>query len=229
MARFPTLQPSSERAATLSRTIIQADALTWLDEHSAEPHTSVITSLPDVTELPGRDLGHWRRWFGEAARRVLRWVPDDGVAVFHQSDIQREGRWIDKGYLVSRAAEDEGVPLLWHKIVCRKPPGSLLHGRASYSHLLCFSREVRAPIEKPTPDVLADAGFMPWSKATGVASCALACTFIQAQTTTRLVVDPFCGSGTILAVAGLHGFDTIGIDVSARRCRAARKLVLPEP
>jgi DNA modification methylase len=65
---------------------------------------------------------------------------------------------------------------------------------------------------------------MPWSRATGVHACQLACRFLLEETPTRLVVDPFCGHGTVLAVANAMGLDTIGIDVSVRQCRAARKL-----
>jgi hypothetical protein len=40
------------------------------------------------------------------------------------------------------------------------------------------------------------------------------------------VVDPFCGRGTVLAVANAMGFDAIGVDLSAKRCRAARAFVV---
>src|SRR5688500_20262747 len=105
------------------RRIIQADALAWLPENPATLGTSVVTSLPDVSEL--RELGFeaWRQWFITAARAVLKWVPANGVAIFFQSDIRYQGFWVDKGYLVMRAAESEGASLVWHKIVCRKPPG----------------------------------------------------------------------------------------------------------
>jgi DNA modification methylase len=64
-------------------------------------------------------------------------------------------------------------------------------------------------------------------KATGVEACALACRFLLAETATRLVVDPFCGQGTVLAVANALGLDAVGVDHSQRCCRAARKLRLP--
>jgi len=115
---------------------------------------------------------------------------------------------------------------LWHKIVCRKPPGTITHGRASYSHLICFSRPRVVAPKRPGPDVLADAGFMPWSRAMGVSACQLACRFLLEETPTRLVVDPFCGHGTVLAVANAMGLDALGIDISVRQCRAARKLTV---
>jgi hypothetical protein len=212
--------------STLSptRQIIRAEALAWLAEHEAPAGASVITSLPNVSELPVRDFDAWRTWFVDAAERVLRWLPSTGVAMFYQSDIRHAGVWVDKSYLVMRAAEAAQVSLLFHKIVCRKPPGTITHGRASYSHLLGFARAPRPSMAHPGPDVLADAGAMPSSKSMGVLACRVACRFLREETDTRTVVDPFCGHGTALAVANAFGFDAIGIDTSARQCRAARAL-----
>lgn len=207
-----------------SRRIVHADALAWLDDNPSEPGTSVITSVPDLSEVPGLDLEGWRRWSIATMRRVIEWLPADGVAIFYQSDIRRGGEWIDKGYLVMRAIEDAGASLAWHKIVCRKPPGTLSLGRASYSHMLCAAPAPRPAPTRPSPDVLADAGFMAWSKAMGVEACRFACEYLRDETTARTVVDPFCGHGTALAVANDLGFDAIGVDLSARRCSAARKL-----
>lgn len=219
---FP-YEPCSER------TIVRGDALSFLAERKAEPGTSVITSLPDVSELPELGFEAWRDWFVGAAQAVLRYLPADGVAIFFQSDIRMEGTWIDKGYLVSKAAELEGAHLLWHKIVCRKPAGTIMFGRASYSHMLCFSPSERPQPSHPGPDVLADAGPMPWSKAMGVNACVLACRYLREETQTRLVVDPFCGHGTALAVANAMGFAALGVDRSSRQCRAARKLTVELP
>jgi tRNA G10 N-methylase Trm11 len=43
------------------------------------------------------------------------------------------------------------------------------------------------------------------------------------------VVDPFCGQGTVLAVANTLGLAAIGVDRNSRACRAARKLTLELP
>jgi hypothetical protein len=176
-----------------------------------------------VSELPELGFEGWRRWFVTAAAAVIRWLPADGLAVFYQSDIRHGGAWVDKGYLVQRAAEEQAT-LVWHKIVCRRPAGTISHGRATYSHLICFSRRERGAPTHPGPDVLADAGFMPYSKAMGVAACRSACRFLQQESTTRIVVDPFCGQGTILAVANAMGLDALGVDHSIRKCRRARTL-----
>lgn len=208
------------------RHIVHAEALAWLDANPAEPGSSVITSLPDVSEVSALDFEGWRGFFVGAARRILRWIPSDGVAIFFQSDIRHHGVWVDKGYLIARAAEEEGASLVWHKIVCRMAPGVPTQGRASYSHMLCLSRGPRAHPRRPSPDVLPDAGFKPWSRAMGVEACRLACRYLLDETTTRIVVDPFCGHGTALAVANALGLDAVGVDVGARKCRAARSLVI---
>lgn len=207
-----------------SRRIVHGDALVWLAAHRAPANASVITSLPDISELPALDLTAYRGFFDAVVRALIAWLPPMQVAIFFQSDVCLDGVWLDKGYLVMRAAEAVGARLLWHKIVCREPPGSIARGRAGYSHLLCVSRALSAAPLRTLPDVLAQPGFKPWSKAMGVAACLLACQFLRAETDATLVVDPFCGHGTALAVANALGFDALGIDSSMRQCRAARRL-----
>jgi hypothetical protein len=209
------------------RTVVHAEAVAWLTANPAPAGASIITSMPDVSELSNRSLDAWRAWFVAAATRILEWLPDDGVAIFFQSDIRHEGCWIDKGYLIMAAAErltPRPAPLIWHKIVCRHPPGSISQGRPTYSHMLCFARAPLPAVTRPGPDVLAAAGHMPWKRAMGEAACRVACRFLRDETPTRLVVDPFCGQGTALAVANAFGFEAIGVDLSTSRCRIAAEL-----
>ena len=209
-----------------TRTIVHGEALTWMAENAADPSAGVITSLPDVSERPDLDFDGWRSWFILAARRVIAWTPSRGAAIFFQSDVRHDGTIVDKSYLVMRAAEEEGASLLWHKIVCRRPPGTISFGRPSWSHMLCIGHEPRPPARRPGPDVLPDAGFMPWSRAMGVFACRVACTYLQEEIAARIIVDPFCGRGTVLAVANEMGLDAIGVELSAKRCKAARALVV---
>jgi hypothetical protein len=205
-----------------SRQVHHADALAWLPDADLSG-CSVITSLPDVSEVP-MPFDTWRAWFVDAARLVLERTPDDSVAMFYQSDIRHDGRWVDKGHLVQRAADDASVSLLFHKIVHRRQAGTLTRGRASYSHLLAFSRTLRPSLKDVTPDVLLSAGEMPTPKSMGVVACTEAVRFVVKETSTRTIVDPFCGAGTVLAVANALGLDAIGVDLSTRACRKARSL-----
>ena len=223
------VEPAGEGAPR--RLVVQADALAWLRENVSEAGDAVVTSLPDVSELPelGPGLDGWKRWFVEAAAAVMAWPQPGRPSLFFQSDVRHQGQWVDKAYLVQQAAERAGALLIFHKIVCRKPPGTLTQGRASYSHLLAFTVGQQLIPKKPSADVLPDAGDMPWSRAMGTRACEAACRFLLDETPARRVVDPFCGKGTVLAVANALGLDALGVELSAKRCRAAQKLSVAAP
>lgn len=185
----------------------------------------MVTSLPDVSEL-GIALPRWREWFLEAVRLVVDGVTDESAALFFQSDIKRDGRWIDKGALVTRAAEDAGAHVLFHKLVCRRPPGMLTMGRPGFTHLIAVSRELRCPDVLSIPDIITDAGPLPWVRAMGVRAAAHAVRFARDQARATVVVDPFCGVGTVLAVANALGLDALGVEKSKKRCVQARLLAV---
>jgi hypothetical protein len=195
-------------------------------ENAADEGDSVVTSLPDLSERSDLDFEGWKAWFVLCARRVIAWTPPQGVAIFFQSDIRHEDALVDKSHLVMRAAEEESASLLWHKIVCRRPPGTISFGRPSWSHMLCIAHAPRPTPKRPGPDVLPDAGSMPWSRAMGVRACEVACAYLRDEVLARVVVDPFCGRGTVLAVANAMGLDAVGVELSAKRCRAARALTV---
>jgi hypothetical protein len=212
------------------REIHQADAIAWLGAQERLVGASVVTSLPDLSEVPGLGFEGWQRWFEDAAALVASRVPDDGVAIFFQSDIKHGGAWIDKGAMVSRGAERAGMRLVFHAIVCRLPPGTPTFGRASYAHLLGYSWPARpAGPARAMAHVIPDGGFKPGPKAMGVNACIAACRFVLEETPTRTVVDPFCGWGTVLAVANALGLGAVGVDLSGKRCRSARKLTVDLP
>lgn len=186
----------------------------------------MVTSLPDHSELPALGVDGWRRWFSDTVALACRAVADDAVAVFFQTDVKHDGRWIDKGHLVHLGADAAGSHLLWHKIACRTPPGMISFGRPAYAHVMAFSRELRLPPARSTADVLPTLGAMPWSRAMGADVCRAVARFLVEHTTTRTVVDPFCGVGTMLAAANAAGLAAIGVEISRRRAARARTLTL---
>jgi hypothetical protein len=206
--------------------IHHGDGVEWLRNASLGPEHAIVTSLPDVSEIPELGFAGWRDWFVEASEGVCRAVDEGALAIFYQTDIKLDGRWVDKSLLVSEGAARAQSHLLWRKVVCRCPPGSISFGRPAYAHLLCFSRSARLLPGQSTPDVLPQTGEMSWSRAMGADVCKSVIEFLRAHTQCTTVVDPFCGHGSILAAANAHGLDAIGVEKSRRRAVKARKLVV---
>jgi hypothetical protein len=186
-----------------------------------------VTSLPDVSEV-NLPLAAWRTWFLEAVTLVVQALPAQSAAVFFQSDILHDGTWVDKGALVVRAAEDAGAHVLLHKIVARRTPGLLTRGRPGFTHLLAVSRELRCREPAPIPDIIVDPGRQPWVRAMGIRAAAHAVRFARDQARARVIFDPFCGVGTVLAVANTLGLDALGVERSTKRCELARALTVAE-
>ena len=117
-----------------------------------------MTSLPDHSEIPALGVDGWRAWFVDTVALACRQVADDAVAVFFQTDVKHDGRWIDKGHLVHLGIDAAGSHLLWHKVVCRVRPGQTTFGRPAYAHMLCASRGLKLSAGASTPDVLPELG-----------------------------------------------------------------------
>jgi hypothetical protein len=201
------------------------DGPAWLAARTPlPPDHAVVTSLPDVSELT-LGLDAWRAWFVEAAALACRAVADEAVAILYQTDVKRDGRWVDKGHLATLGAERAESALLFHRIVCRVAPGAVTFGRPAYAHLLGFSRALRLPPAASTADVIARPGAMSWARAMPREACDAVARFLVDRTGCRTVVDPFCGAGTMLAVANAHGLDAVGVERSPKRAARARRLL----
>ena len=209
------------------RVVECADAIPWMQARGRIEGACAVTSLPDVSEV-NLPLPAWRGWFLQAARLVIDAVPEESAAVFFQSDIKRDGEWVDKGALVTRAAEEAGARILFHKIVCRRPPGMLTHGRPGFTHLIAVSRAMKCPDVLPIPDVIVDAGEQKWVRAMGVRAAGHAVRFAREQVGAKIIFDPFCGVGTVLAVANALGLDALGVEKAGKRAEAARALRVTE-
>ncbi len=207
-----------------TRTVHATDAIAWLQAHPVQPGTSLIASLPDFSEFPGLSLAEWKTWFTDTARLILSKTPEAGVTLFFQSDIKFEGEWVNKAYLVSKAADQLGHATLFHKIFCRAAPGNTTFGKPAYSHLLAFSKSVRPDVSRSTPDVLESLGDKVWVRGMGFEACKVALEFVRTETQTHTIINPFCGQGSILAVANSLGFHAVGIEKSPKRAEHARKL-----
>ena len=202
-----------------------AEAIAWMRERGCIAGACAVTSLPDVSEV-GLALPAWRSWFLDAVGRVVDSVPPASAAIFFQSDIKREGAWIDKGAMVVRAAEDAGARVLFHKIVCRRPPGLLTLGRPGYTHFIAVSRAMVCPDVLPIPDIIVDAGRLTWVRAMGLKAAAHAVRFARDHAQATTIFDPFCGVGTVLAVANALGVGAVGVELARKRADESRRLTI---
>lgn len=201
--------------------VINGDAVEWLRARPRQAGCSLVTSLPDVAEL-GVSISLWEGFFVEAASACLAAVPDEGVAVFLQTDKKVDGRWISKAGLVLHAAAADGSALLAHQIVCRHPPGTVSMGRPGFSHLLVFSRGLRAPAALSSADVLLDPGVAAWSHGMGPAVATRALRWIGGLSpSTTTILAPFCGLGEALVAARAAGLGAIGIERNRKRAAQA--------
>ncbi len=212
---------------TPRRTVHCADALQFLREQPLGAGDAVFTSMPDSSEMKRLDFVAWQEWFADAARAVVAAVAPHSAAIFYQTDVKRDGAWVDKAYLVQRGAYAAGARLLWHKIVCRAPAGIATGARPGYAHLLCFSIELRDVAARATADVLPELGAMTWSRAIGRHAAEAGVAWLREHAGARCIVDPFCGVGTVLAVANRQGLDALGVELAPSRAAKARALTLP--
>ncbi|HEX6812094.1 MAG TPA: SAM-dependent methyltransferase [Planctomycetota bacterium] len=212
--------------AAPDRTVHHTDGVQWLRDHGLAPGQAVLTSLPDSSELKRLAFAEWREWFTSTAELIVRALPERSAAIFYQTDVKRDGAWVDKSFLVQRGIEAAGARLLWHKIVCRAPAGVATGGRPGYAHMLCASRDLTNDAERATPDVLPRLGAMTWPRAIGLEAAHAAVLWLRDHAEATCIVDPFCGIGTALAVANHHGLAAIGVEIAEGRARKARELAI---
>lgn len=212
------------------REVIIAETEAWLSSHRCRPGTSVITSLPDYSEVHPqggfKNFEQWSVWFVRLTAQILGWLPPESYGIFFQSDVRFDNRWVDKSYLLLEGAHKTKAQLVWRKVICRRPPGSISAGRPTYSHMLCFYTGKVPKILRPGPDVISDCGHKTWSRAMGSVACHVACRFLVEESASTLVFDPFCGEGSVLAAANDWGLGAYGLDISPNRVARSREAIV---
>ena len=100
--------------------------------------------------------------------------------------------------------------------------------RPSYSDLVCYGREVKYNAAAfGVPDIV-ERGKMIWPKAIGLDATILGVNFLKHCAGATRIIDPFCGFGTILAVANYYELDALGVEISSKRSSKALRRTLAE-
>ncbi|CAE7941187.1 unnamed protein product [Symbiodinium sp. KB8] len=238
---------SNDGMKTPKREVVCADALPWIrDVGTFSSDSMILTSLPDVSEVVefAPRFEDWEAFFLDAVRSILEALPSGGVAVFYQTDIRLAGiGQVSKSYLVLHAASQvSGVRLKWHKIVHFGTVDQPTWNAIQFTHLLCFARTLGLPrvgvttetdpvvdLGSTLPDIL-ERGSKPPGLRKGACCMGIHATasvlkwVVRRLPGVRKVIDPFCGAGTVLAIANEYGLDALGIDISPKRIKQAKQL-----
>lgn len=200
----------------MAKEIVCADALDWLAGNRA---AAIVTSPPDAEEI-GATPDEWRAWFLGALAACF--AASEGPVVVYVTDRKAGGRLHSKAGLVLRAAAEANAPQAWHKIALRREVGQTDIHRPTFSHLIAFGARPGAA----TPDVIRRGATL-YPNGTGLIAARVAVQWAAgAMRRGGAIVDPFCGRGTIPAVAEALGVPAIGVDLDPDQCRRAAALSL---
>lgn len=187
--------------ASPSREVFVENGLAWLA--TTQERGAIVTAL-----AVGEPVDRWEAWLAQVVAVAL------GVgnpAIFYLED------WRTRGYVISSAERAlhvarhvAGVPLVWHAIA-RK--------RKGFAHILAFG----IGLPPQAGQVLEDGNVI---EDDGPGLVAVRAMVELAKRHAELVIDPFCGAGTVLAVAGALGLRSIGVDTRADLVAKAKALKL---
>ena len=220
------------------REVLCIDAVDWILGSDAPLAGSIFTGIPDIKDIPLfnnmknstalQRTEDYLSWSTALLDALFRRLAIGQVAIFNVTDAKvmtASGDivcWVDKSHLCSLSASKHQCNLLWHKIAINSDhQDNCSPYRPSYTHLLCYGKQMEYKLSQfRTPDVF-DRGAMSWAKAIGLDACIMGVAFLRNVVGTPVVIDPFCGHGTILAVANYFGLPSLGIEICVRRARQA--------
>lgn len=198
------------------KTIICADAFEWLLANRDQG--SILTSLPDASEIGLTDLNKYDDWVRRAATEIFASASEGCPVIFIQTDRRKDGRQFSKANLLINIAQEQGWFLLWHKIELTAEVGKSNLYRPTFRNMICFGRG-KMSAGQATPDVVAKSKRL-YDMAFGFEAARACLEFCKKFS--NHVLDPFCGYGTVLHVAEELGMNSVGVDIDPKCCEAAQ-------
>jgi hypothetical protein len=199
------------------KTIISADSFEWLPANRDQG--SIITSLPDASEIGLDDLNEYEKWVRRAATECFASASEGCPVIFIQTDRRKGGRQFSKANLLINIATEQGWFLLWHKIELAAEVGKSSLYRPTFRNMLCFGRD-KMSAGQATADVIPPSKRL-YDMAFGFEAAQVCVEFCKRYT--KRICDPFCGQGTVLHVAEELGVDSVGVDIDPKVCKIARR------
>ncbi len=203
----------------MSREIILADSRKWLAQIGDESIPNILTGICDQNEID-LSMEQYLNFFEKIADLCFKKLSKNGYAIFIQTDRKYNKNWIDKSFLLTNSAVNNGLKLIWHKIVLLRGVDRTDLHRPTYAHMMCYGHQ-HMTTGAATPDVLPVSKRL-YKNGTPIEAAVRACKFINRYTKDeKLIVDPFVGQGTVAAIANSLGMDAIGIDIDKQQCQKA--------
>jgi hypothetical protein len=181
----------------------------------------IITSLPDMEEIGLKNIPDYYHWMEKACDTLIGTLSQKGIIFFYQTNRKYQGTVIDKNQLITTKFFMAGYSKVFEKIVLRQAPDTVDRYRPTYTNLFAFSETLKA--HQPTPDVIYR-GEMLYKNAMGMNAIKVCLDYVREHVECRLVLDPFCGQGSVLKVANDYGYDSIGIDILPEQCEIAKNI-----
>ena len=117
--------------------IICADALKWLAKQKDHSLDNIVTGIPDLDEV-NKPHQAYLNFFEKATKLIFQKAKPTSYVIFMVTDRKYQKTWIDKSFLIQTVANQQEIPLRWHKIILLRPVGSTHIQRPTYQHYLCF-------------------------------------------------------------------------------------------
>ena len=182
-----------------------------IDDHSVD---LFFTGIPDFEELGDKNIAKYETFIFATLQHVDRIVKRDGFVVFCQTDRKMDGGIYAKHVEIIRIMKENHFNLKDYKILVKDRTDKVNLYRLNYSHILVFTKEGKIPLSKKKGDYLKDLWVytMPENKNFWPEEF---CDLVVSTFTlpTDLVVDPFCGRGTVLKSAKKLGRYYFGAEI----------------
>jgi hypothetical protein len=196
-----------------------ADARVWMQ---GKRHLgAVCTGIADAAEI-GATLEQWLDWCRECLGLAMALATPGCPVVMCLTDRKADGQTYSKAEMVFAAGRACGYKLLWHKIAIRKGVGKTDLHRPGYTHMIAMGDATCKP-GSATPDVI-EHGRLIYPNALGLTAAKLCVSYCLQSS--KVVVDPFCGRGTIPAMVSALGGHGIGVDILQSQIALAKQLVI---
>ena len=202
------------------RKIVCEDALVWLKKQKDQSIPNFVTGICDMDETD-MTIDKYLKFFNTVSNLMFKKLSKNGYCILIQTDRKYKKNWIDKSYLLTNNAINNGLKQIFHKIVLLRGVDRTDLHRPTYAHMLCYAHS-NMTTGAATPDVIPVSKRV-YKNGTPILAAQRSLEFIRKYSTkNNTVVDPFVGRGTIAVLANNLGLNIYGIDIDPEQVKKAQ-------